>query len=396
MKHLYNILSFMIVATFCGCSTDNTTLKEQSHDDDHQEHSTQDIVLTQKQVSTVSISLGKLDMREMGHSIRANGKLMLKPQDNASVAPIVGGNIKRLMVAEGSAVCAGQVVAYIENSSIIELQQNYLTACKELDFTRQEYARQKKLVKQKAGIEKNLQQASCNYEMTMAKQNGLKQQLLQLGISPTKISYGSFVREIPVRTPISGTVYKINCKIGSYVNAQNPLMEIANSKGLYASLNVFEKDLAQVRKGQSVDVQLTYQPEIHMYGTVERINQTVNSNTKSVNVQVSLAPQSINSKTTIQESNILGTINTSSHKVETLPDDAIISNEGKNYVFQLIRKERESGMAVYHFKPIEVIMGCSSGGFTQVTFAENVDANALFVKSGAFYIGSMMADHGEH
>ena len=232
--------------------------------------------------------------------------------------------------------------------------------------------------------------------MTMAKQNGLKQQLLQLGISPTKISYGSFVREIPVRTPISGTVYKINCKIGSYVNEQNPLMEIANSKGLYASLNVFEKDLAQVRKGQSVDVQLTYQPEIHMYGTVERINQTVNSNTKSVNVQVSLAPQSINSKTTIQESNILGTINTSSHKVETLPDDAIISNEGKNYVFQLIRKERESGMAVYHFKPIEVIMGCSSGGFTQVTFAENVDANALFVKSGAFYIGSMMADHGEH
>lgn len=48
----------MIVATFCGCSTDNTTHKEQSHDDDHQEHSTQDIVLTQKQVSTVSISLG--------------------------------------------------------------------------------------------------------------------------------------------------------------------------------------------------------------------------------------------------------------------------------------------------------------------------------------------------
>ena len=51
----------------------------------------------------------------------------------------------------------GQVVAYIENTQIVELQRQYLTAVNELSAAKTEPARQQALMKQDAGVLK-----TCN------------------------------------------------------------------------------------------------------------------------------------------------------------------------------------------------------------------------------------------
>ena len=184
--------------------------------------------------------------------------MALDPQKKAEVTSLLGGIIKQVMVIEGRAVSAGQAVAYLENTEIVELQKNYLTTKKEALIADQEYRRQKDLSTQGAGVEKTLQQATANYEITKAQLTGLEKQLRQLSISPEQVSSGNMVTQIPIKTPISGTVSKINISTGSYVDMQTPLMSITDNAGIHCDVKVFEKDINMVRIGQEVDITLGF------------------------------------------------------------------------------------------------------------------------------------------
>ena len=72
-----------------------------------------------------------MEKKELGSVIRVNGELKLNPQDKADVTSLIGGIVRKISVIEGQQVKAGQTVAYIENTEIVEMQKNYLVAAKE-------------------------------------------------------------------------------------------------------------------------------------------------------------------------------------------------------------------------------------------------------------------------
>ena len=65
---------------------------------------------------------------------------------------------------EGQHISAGQTVAYIENTEIVQMQKDYLVACRETETAQQELKRQQALADAGAGIAKNLQLASASYQ----------------------------------------------------------------------------------------------------------------------------------------------------------------------------------------------------------------------------------------
>ncbi|MDR1526192.1 MAG: hypothetical protein LBS46_00795, partial [Dysgonamonadaceae bacterium] len=94
---------------------------------------------------------------------------------------------------------------------------------------------------------------------------------------------------------------------------------------------------------------------------------------------------------------VTGLINTGKQKTQAVPNDAIVSKDGKKYIFVLEDEEDddEHGKS-FHFSALEVITGVSELGYTQITPVGELDANATIVISNAFYVGSMSVDHGEH
>ncbi len=380
---------------FVSCGQNTKSENETEKENTEESHSESvEVELTELQMKAVDIQLGKIEQKDLNSIIRVNGEMALDPQKKAEVTSLLGGIVNQITVIEGRSVSAGQAVAYLENTGIVELQKNYLTTKKESLIAEQEYQRQKDLSSQGAGVEKTLQQATANYEITKAQLTGLEKQLQQLSISPQNVSAGNMVTQIPIKSPISGIVSKINISTGSYVDMQTPLMSITDNSSIHCDVRVFEKDINMVKIGQEVDITLTNQPGVKLKGEIYEINKSFDGDSKAIIVHVNIKGKA--DLKLIPGMYVTGLINVGKRKTDAVPNDAIVSNEGKKYIFVLEKEADEEGVKTYHFERVEVLTGISELGYTQITPVNRLEEGVTIVKTNAFYLASMSTDHGEH
>lgn len=368
--------------------------RPESDGHDHEEHeesdSFDDIPLTQQQVSTAELRMSEVQTRELDATLRVTGTLVLRPQSMADVSSLMGGVVRSILVSEGQRVSKGQVVATVENTGVVTLQREYFTALRESEAARAELTRQQTLAKAGAGVAKNLQQAETAARIADASLTGIGQQLRQMGISPKSVAAGSFATVFPLRAPISGTVSRISASIGSYADMQSPLLAIRDNSAMECDLNVFEKDVAKVAVGDRVELLLANQPGRVLRGRVYGVNQYFNDAAKSVAVHVRLDASP--SQGLIDGMYVSGTIATGRQKCRALPSQAIVSTEGKSYIFALNGKPRGGK---YSFSRHEVTTGVTSDGFTEVDLCEHIRPDSRIVTDNVYYLASLTGEHAD-
>lgn len=386
------LVAALTVITFVGFSFLSQSKAETSESENQEEEiDFQNIPLSEKQVKAVDLKMGEAQEREMDAMLHVNGSLVLRAQDMGNVSSLMGGIVKNVYVKEGQIVSRGQVVATIENTDVVTLQREYYTACKESEMARLELDRQKTLASAGAGIKKTLQMSEKNYKVAQANLLGTGRQLQQMGISTKEVAKGKFTTVFPLRAPISGTVSDMQASLGSYADMQTPLMKIRNNHAVECDLNVFEKDIAKVKVGDQVLVSLTNQPGVNVSGRVYGMNQYLNKGTKSVAVHVKLDAK--RGAKLFEGMYVSGQIATGRQLCMTLPDKAIVSADGKQYVFALNQQHSKGG--TYSFSRHEVTTGVSNNGYTEVALCKHLKKGQKIVTDNAFYLASLTGDHSE-
>lgn len=386
------LVAALTVITFVGFSFLSQSKAETSESENQEEEiDFQNIPLSEKQVKAVDLKMGEAQEREMDAMLHVNGSLVLRAQDMGNVSSLMGGIVKNVYVKEGQMVSRGQVVATIENTDVVTLQREYYTAYKESEMARLELDRQKTLASAGAGIKKTLQMSEKNYKVAQANLLGTGRQLQQMGISTKEVAKGKFTTVFPLRAPISGTVSDMQASLGSYADMQTPLMKIRNNHAVECDLNVFEKDIAKVKVGDQVLVSLTNQPGVNVSGRVYGMNQYLNKGTKSVAVHVKLDAK--RGAKLFEGMYVSGQIAIGRQLCMTLPDKAIVSADGKQYVFALNQQHSKGG--TYSFSRHEVTTGVSNNGYTEVALCKHLKKGQKIVTDNAFYLASLTGDHGE-
>ena len=390
---VWHILFVAAMGLFVG-SCSNSPKSHAPAEEDHKHGESEEVELSEAQIKAVDIQIGEMALVSLGVTLKANGELAVNPQDEALIAPLTSGLVKRIMVKEGEHVTKGRAVAYVENLEVLNLQQDYLAAKEEERLANQELERQQALAKEGAGIKKNLQQAIATARTVSSKVSMLGRQLSLYGISPSAVDGGSLVTEVPVVSPISGTVSKIMCSTGGFADLQAPLMKIVNNAAIYCRLNIFEKNIPDVTPGQKVEIRLTNRLQIVLDGEVVSLSQAMESGKKSLTARVKILNSQNNDL--VSGMPVIGIITAENSEVEALPDDAIVTSEGRSYVFAVDGQEEEDGKIMKHFKKMEIIPGIKERGYTQVKFLTPIEDGTKFVTKNAFYLGSMTSEHGEH
>lgn len=386
------MVAALTVITFVGFSFLSKSKAETPESENQEEEiDFQNIPLSEKQVKAVDLKMGEAQEREMDAMLHVNGSLVLRAQDMGNVSSLMGGIVKNVYVKEGQMVSRGQVVATIENTDVVTLQREYYTAYKESEMARLELDRQKTLASAGAGIKKTLQMSEKNYKVAQANLLGTGRQLQQMGLSTKEVAKGKFTTVFPLRAPISGTVSDMQASLGSYADMQTPLMKIRNNHAVECDLNVFEKDIAKVKVGDQVLVSLTNQPGVNVSGRVYGMNQYLNKGTKSVAVHVKLDAK--RGAKLFEGMYVSGQIATGVQLCMTLPDKAIVSADGKQYVFALNQQHSKGG--TYSFSRHEVTTGVSNNGYTEVALCKHLKKGQKIVTDNAFYLASLTGDHGE-
>ena len=376
--------------------------KEQQEEEHHAEENpsegtVKEVELNEAQYQASEIVLGTFEMKNLSEVINTSGYTKLPPQNQADVSVFISGIVKSIKAIEGQYVKKGQTLATIESMEFTRLQEAYLTSKSNLELLSSEYERQKTLNEENINSKKALQKAKSEYEIEKARFASLKKQMNTLNLSGS----GSTVSTMSVTAPISGYITEVNVNIGTNAEPGKPLFSIVDNSKMHVDLLVYEKDLQKVKTGQTVNFILTNQDNTEIKGKIFSIGKAFENETKSVAVHADI----LNDKQMlIPDMYVNALIDVGFHKVQSLPAEAIVKADGREFIFVL---EEENGTESheesredheehdhaeegksYHFKRIEVKTGTSQLGFIQVKVLQPIEADAKIVLKGAYYIQS--------
>ena len=415
-----SLFSFLFLSSFLfvtQCSKQEKTKEKETVSKEaevHEEEAENIVSLTEEQMQSVGIEVGKVEQKELTATIKANGNLSVPNNSKGNATSLYGGVIKTLRVQIGSYVKKGQVIATIENPQFIQLQEDYLTTLDRIRFAQQEERRQRELYAGNAGALKNLQNATAELRTLSTRRASLQQQIRLMGINVNAVSNGNLRSQLVVTSPLSGVVRDVFAKIGSYVDVSSPIAEIVDNSSLHLDLQVFEKDLPKLKVGQIIHFTLTNNPAIEYDARVFSIGSSFENDSKTIAIHCKVTG---NKEGLIDGMNITGIVSLSDVTAPAVPNGALVSADGKDYIFVVTKKEpaghvEEEGAAPksaseekahaeeekhgINFERIEVAKGVSNMGYTAVTFVKEIPEDTQIVTKGAFFINAKLVGGGGH
>ena len=373
----------------------------------------EEVHLVQKQMDVMGIELGKFRYLNLSTTVKSNGQLELPPQNKASLSALVGGRVKSINVLEGDYVTKGQALATLEHPDLVDMQEQYMTAKSQLDLLEKDYLRKKGLYADSISSAIAFQQAETAYLSAMARVNGSKAKLQMLDIDHASVEKGDFLAAIPVRSPINGYVRLIEINMGKYVQPEQEMFEIVDNEHIHIGLVVYEKDIHKVQVGQTVIFSLTHNADSVFKGRIFAVGKAFEREQQAMRVHAEIHNRTGN---LLPGMYVDARIVTNKENVKALPNDAIVTDGGLNYIFVLkprtthghgheagARHEhgKETGHGdEYLFRKIEVSTGATDIGFTEVVPAYNLPGHVQIVTKGAFYLLAEMkkgeGGHGHH
>ena len=367
-----------------GDGHDHDAEEGHGEDDGHdhgEEHQEGEIHLTKEQIKTMSIQFGDFSEIKINDFVRATGTLGLPPNALTSVSAKASGFIKNSnKYVEGSYVKKGVIMAYLENPEFIQHQQKYLEVAAELVFDQQELTRQKTLVEANAGIVKNVQRLQSEVNIKNATLKGVAKQLAYLGINADDLSPDNIIDRIPIYAPMSGYITSIKMHNGMYVMPELELMEIVNENHLHLELDIFEKDIANIKEDQKISFTVPALGNMVYGGEVHVIGKEFDTENKTVRIHGHLEKKR---PKFIKDLFVEAKIWLNDQTAQALPEKAIIKDGASSYIY--VANDQTAGDEL-KFEQLMVIPGTTDKGFTSVKLIDKIPDGMKIVTDGAYYV----------
>lgn len=400
MKKLKYIIPAIIISSLLiSCNANKEKVETEEHGEQehvHNEENENEVTLSEAQVKAIKLEFGKIEMKELKDAIKANGFLKVPNQNKAQVTSLYSGQIKSIQVQPGDYVGKGQTIAVIENPNQIMIQEQYLTVIGQIQMTQTEVKRQKELYEGNAGALKNLQYAESQLRTLQTQRASLAKQLQMMGINPGSVSAKNLNSTMTVKAPISGVIATVLVDIGSYVDVSFPIVEMVDNSNLHLDLDVFEKDLPKIQKGQLIHFTMTNNPSKEYDAEIFSIGSTFEDQSKSVPVHARVKGEKTG---LIDGMNVVAIISIGNNLVSAVPSDAVVNVGAEDFIFiqKIVPHEHseEEHEHKYTFEKIPVVKGTSDIGFTQITALKSIPENAKIVTKGSFFILAKMNNTGE-
>ena len=363
-----------IIAVLSGVLLFSCSKKEETVTQETYAISGDQITLTDLQKKTAEIETTTLSNENIANKILLTGQINVPPTGMAGVSSSTGGIVKTARFVPGNYVTRGQTLAVVENPELARLQQEYLQSKSNLGYAQKDYNRQMYLNKYQASSDKVTQKAANEAQSQGAAVRGIESQLRSYGISPGSVSTGNIRKSVAVVAPISGYISRVNATIGQYVSSADVLYEIVNNGQTHLVLKVFEKDLNKISAGQKVYAFTNQNPEKKYAATVKLIGKDFAPD-RSVFIHCDLIDKD---ETLIPGTFMNAEIEVNAEEGFVIPDDAIVTWEGKQYVFEELKPKT--------YKMFPVTIGNSENGLTELLNFDVKNANKAFVTKGAYHL----------
>ncbi|MDD2302279.1 MAG: efflux RND transporter periplasmic adaptor subunit, partial [Eubacteriales bacterium] len=201
------------------------------------------------------VSAGTAEKMDLEQAVAVNG--VISGAQSAEVVSSLNFEIISILVEEGDLVEKGQVLAVLDGEDLLE---EYRKAANALEESRFNYETSQLLYQEGALSQADYIRAKNAYDNA-------------------RITAASFdvAEKTNIRSPISGTVTRVNVNLGRYANDtedNKPMFVVEDLTRMKMDVKISEYDIGKIKEGQAVTITADVLGNNSVQGTVSRISPT--------------------------------------------------------------------------------------------------------------------------
>jgi len=309
-------------------------------------------------------------------NLRLTGTVAYNAFRTTPVITQVSGPVSRVIVVPGQRVKQGDPMLYVASPDYSQLRSNYLKAKDAYVLAQKADARAKDLYQHHAIAEQQLEQAESAEVQAGGDLVSAQAALKVLGITdPDALVQAPPTFEVPVKAPISGEVVEQDIAVGQLLQTgATQCYMISDTANVWVLVNVYQKDLPYVRKGDAVDIQTDAYPQV-FHGRISYVAASLDPATRTLQARIETANPGDKLK---KDMYVTATVNAGKlSKAIALPDAAILrDSENEPFVYAEASQNQ--------FGKRSVTVGESVNGQTEIT--SGVKAGDHVIGNGSLFL----------
>lgn len=229
------------------------------------------VTIAPERLQTIGVRFEEATRRPLERSIRTVGRVEIDERLLARVNIKFEGWIEDLRVsAIGDHVKQHQILFTIYSPDLVATQEEYLLA---LQGIRELGSSEFPVVAR--GAKDLLKATRRRFQLWDITENHIQD------LERT----GEVLRTLPIHSPITGTVLKMEARAGTYVTPGTELYMIADLSRIWIMADIYEYELPLIQLGQKATVTLSYDPQTHLVGSLGFIYPTLDPQTRTAKVR---------------------------------------------------------------------------------------------------------------
>ena len=358
---------------------------------EHDEHGEEaSVKMTAEMQKENGVVIAAAKKQRMAGMISATGKVEANADRIAHVSPRISGKIVSVRASLGDSVSAGQALATLDSVELGEALGRYRQSKTKLALAQSNMDRIKKLVEKKIAARKDILQAETEFKTAQTELHTDEERLSLYGVSTSEIKRDSHKKPLlPVRSPISGIITEKHAIVGELSDPSKSLYTVADLSTVWVLVDIHEKDLAKVHKGQAAIVSVSAFPDQKLKGRITYIADLVEEATRTVKARVAVANPGRKLKPEMFATVEL-VLAADAPPVLAVPEEALQDMDGKKVVFVA---ENEAEVAA---RPVQA--GRTAAGLVEIISGlkegENYAIKGSFILKSEVKKGEMTDEHG--
>jgi RND family efflux transporter MFP subunit len=247
------------------------------------------VLLTPETQATIGLVVDRVGTASVDEIVSLPGTVELPPDRRTVAAAPLAGTLVSIRVERGQRVAAGDVLGEVFSLEFLTLQLDYLREALAADLANEQ-------LRQLRGAEgvarRRLIDAEAAATASVARRDSLRRRLGVLGLASdqldTLVAKRQVIQAIPVRANLAGTLVGFGKVLGQSVRADEALFEVHDASRAWVRGAVSERDVSQVKIGQSARVRLASDSGRTLTGKVVRSGRTFDPADRALSVWVEL------------------------------------------------------------------------------------------------------------
>jgi cobalt-zinc-cadmium efflux system membrane fusion protein len=369
-----------------ACNRDSSSLSAKDAEAVGSANAEGHVELSPKALAAIGLETIVAQKRALSDEIRATAVIKPNEYRMAHVSPRIPGKAIRVQALLGNVVAAGDILAELDSIALGEKKAAFLQARADLEVSRRNYQREKRLFERHISSEKEYLETKGAFERSEAAYRASREALRLVGLSDDEIKSVSWssgdhpLSHFPLLAPFGGTVVEQHITIGELIEPDETPYTIADLSNVWVLLDIYEKDLARVHVGDDAGVSVEAYPGETFRGKVTYLSSLLDPATRTAQARVEIDNGDGRLRPGMFATSTLSGETGPAVEQLVIPRDAVQQVHGKPVAFVEVQP------GSYAMR--ELSLGRQAG--PDVAVLAGVRAGERVVTEGAFYLKSIV------